>query len=1034
MKKVFSPIGGLDFDSSEIFIEEGDYVDAENVLVNVSKNGNKGSFKKIPGWELLFDDWVTDFKTNVDIDAQIDTFIQKGLVLDQRTGEVYALFYYRDFTTPNRALALVKFSADGLSYTALVSANSLGLTENDFQETDAQLRLIGDMLVWKSENQIYKWYINRTILLPYTGGQSETEVLYLANDVPHHTLVTFVAGSDDFPELDFQFAHRYFFDSGEFSVLGPISPMLHRTQATGYVTLEAAQLAAYANNTLVTDPPTIPILCTKVVFYARVGSEGQWFKVGEKTRAQAISVTASDRELIFNGTLLSALSVRDGINVFNAIPIKTGTLESVNGRIMLADYQSFYEEETIDIAFDVDGDGGTGDRVLIEGQYSYGLILFDEKYRNQGVIRSVNYEQGSTTTNGLPGLRITFTTVPSWVKYYGIARTNNQTYQNYWSSYYDDVFYIFENSAGDTKYTYSPTNDQTPQIKLIAVDIASSLNKKHFYSFQEGDLARVDELGGEFYRVVGVDGSLILLEPKQMGAARLIGNSEGRIIIASPSSGQEDNVFYEIGPRMYIPESFPETRYVMPPTVSPTAFGSSITDVNDIEDEVFIEGDFFDILQLVFPNAASHQTYNGTFGRIDASNNLVNQATVNGTFFFGAGPGAEPSLPNARSYIQDDFDRNPTINRGFPFVEIPEDVSVKFKNQILIGGRFVDGLRINKINQFFSTDIKEMPPENGTIKKLILTNKIDEMGAILLVLSTQEASSVYINESELQQTSGSPIISKTDLILGNDNTLKGGYGTLHPDSAFAYEGQVFWWNEEKKRVVRYAQNGLVPISDIKAQTYFLNKTGDCRIWIDPYTRYMYVGFLSDTSCLAFDLINSRWKCQLTTRPPSLAIVYNQNSLMGYRGLLYQSNQGSSYNKFFGPDSGDPYNPSITSENSSIEFVVSERGLPLLLERIAILFQEDFITANKTIKTNLFTIVITNENGQQTTLIDQNFLLDEKVIYGHVFRDENSAGGLIEGDFVIGSFNRVKITILDTAIEGIIDAIIVDFMITQGHGI
>ena len=112
--------------------------------------------------------------------------------------------------------------------------------------------------------------------------------------------------------------------------------------------------------------------------------------------------------------------------------------------------------------------------------------------------------------------------------------------------------------------------------------------------------------------------------------------------------------------------------------------------------------------------------------------------------------------------------------------------------------------------------------------------------------------------------------------------------------------------------------------------------------------------------------------------------------------------------------------------------------PVALENMTILQNGgDFVDFAQTnnIKSGVLEILIENENGQTTTLLDANFMLDNKYMFAHILRDSGSAGGLVNGDFMIGSNNKIKLRlkdINDTTNDYKINAVSVGYNNSAGH--
>ena len=95
----------------------------------------------------------------------------------------------------------------------------------------------------------------------------------------------------------------------------------------------------------------------------------------------------------------------------------------------------------------------------------------------------------------------------------------------------------------------------------------------------------------------------------------------------------------------------------------------------------------------------------------------------------------------------------------------------------------------------------------------------------MLAISENETSGIYLGEQQLQQaSSGGQFLAVSSGVIGTINTLKGSYGTMHPESVAINEGSAFWFDVKNHTVVKYDANGLLAIGDVKMKTFFKEKS------------------------------------------------------------------------------------------------------------------------------------------------------------------------------------------------------------------
>jgi hypothetical protein len=93
---------------------------------------------------------------------------------------------------------------------------------------------------------------------------------------------------------------------------------------------------------------------------------------------------------------------------------------------------------------------------------------------------------------------------------------------------------------------------------------------------------------------------------------------------------------------------------------------------------------------------------------------------------------------------------------------------------------------------------------------------------------------------------------------------------------------------------------------------------------------------------------------------------------------------------------------------------------------------DYARANY-IKENLLKIIITNENGQRTTIYEDMFILEKGTMYAQLLRDELSAGGLIEGDIMEGSIHQLELIIDNTRTSEQLAILAISLTYVDSHG-
>lgn len=157
---------------------------------------------------------------------------------------------------------------------------------------------------------------------------------------------------------------------------------------------------------------------------------------------------------------------------------------------------------------------------------------------------------------------------------------------------------------------------------------------------------------------------------------------------------------------------------------------------------------------------------------------------------------------------------------------VPDDVSAQNKlTGIVFSETKIPGSKVNGLSKFSALDEDRLDDATGPLRTLNITSKTQSTGTVMLAISENETTSIYLGESQLQQaSSGSQFLSVTKGVIGTKNSLQGSFGTTHPESVVINEGKAYWFDLKNATVVKYDSNGLKAIGDVKMKTYFKEKS------------------------------------------------------------------------------------------------------------------------------------------------------------------------------------------------------------------
>jgi len=129
---------------------------------------------------------------------------------------------------------------------------------------------------------------------------------------------------------------------------------------------------------------------------------------------------------------------------------------------------------------------------------------------------------------------------------------------------------------------------------------------------------------------------------------------------------------------------------------------------------------------------------------------------------------------------------------------------------------------IDGTGNFDALNYSIYPQEYGQISKLIRVadNQLESNGALLMALFQRETVSIYISRVTLQEITNVAQVLLSDKILGSFNAQLGSFGCINPESVIKQDNRVYYWDATKNKVIRYSRDGLTAISDFGMKTQF----------------------------------------------------------------------------------------------------------------------------------------------------------------------------------------------------------------------
>lgn len=332
-----------------------------------------------------------------------------------------------------------------------------------------------------------------------------------------------------------------------------------------------------------------------------------------------------------------------------------------------------------------------------------------------------------------------------------------------------------------------------------------------------------------------------------------------------------------------------------------------------------------------------------------------------------------------------DFYASKNIDISAIYAVIPEGKTKRYEQGLRYGGRYFPNTNTNDLCQFNGSDYDTVNTRYGPI------NKIASVGYTLKVLQTKKNTSIYIDRNMIFNANGESQLTLTDKVLGNKNPSELDYGCDHPESVCVDDRHMYFFDVNTGTFIQDAANGMMPISDYKAKTYFRNiaqKIKDSsNVYVycsmDVFNAYLNVTFIDVTGniipnqTIAYHTPDNKWKTKLSYTPE----YYGSNALtfVSFKdGALWEHNdQTVARNNFYG-----------TQYSTKVKFVANTDYLTIKN------FASVAIYSNKLWSSpEIGSITVPASTGYATgmssRLLPAKFRWKESVAYADYLRDANT---------------------------------------------
>lgn len=319
------------------------------------------------------------------------------------------------------------------------------------------------------------------------------------------------------------------------------------------------------------------------------------------------------------------------------------------------------------------------------------------------------------------------------------------------------------------------------------------------------------------------------------------------------------------------------------------------------------------------------------------------------------------------------------------YVVIPEGKTKRYEQGLRYGGRYFPNTNTNNLCQFNGSDYDTVNTRYGPI------NKIASVGYTLKVLQTKKNTSIYIDRNMIFNANGESQLTLTDKVLGNKNPSELDYGCDHPESVCVDDRQMYFFDVNTGTFIQDSANGMMPISDYKAKTYFRNISQKIKdssnIYVycsmDVFNAYVNVTFIDTTGniipnqTIVYHTPDNKWKTKLSYTPE----YYGSNALtfISFKdGALWEHNdQTVARNNFYG-----------TQYSTKVKFVANEDYLTVKNYASVAIYSNKLWSSP-----NIGSITVPASTGypigMASRLLPSKFRWKESVTYADYLRDANT---------------------------------------------
>lgn len=893
---------GMDQDTELRYMEPGSYRYALNIYVGSSEDGNVGAVENIKGNTLV--SFSLPSGTNKVIGSYEDNSEKSIYYFLYNSSDTHGIYKYD--STLNSISKIFEWS--GLDF------------QSDYLITG--VGKIGSILGWTDGyNPPRALDLDKvsTYQTPYIE-----EYISLIKRPPNYPPLATRQLDEDYSgnyiqKKFFQFATQFVYEDDSVSALSPFSKLSadRLTYTLGVANLYTRHIneTNYIEIDLRIDDlinTNLQYMVKKVHVLVREGNTGTFgifktFSRAEYLASQTVDFY-NDRAVVDIGETLST-------KLFDSVPLISRALAASKNRFFLGDNTEGFEKVTgftcnvtpIYTNVSATATTPTGERIFKDrGVYQFGLVFFDKYMRAAGVCTDPSFVAriacGNTTsvTNICTGVQLQFSgTPPEWAYYYAIVRTKNLNQGFFFQTKTLAINYLRDyDSEGNALYS---TN-------IFSGWIETHLSLKYLsqsgigYNYVDGDRIHINyqDTSGNNYNVdLPIKGTFYGKSSKTFGVKQIsrdftreTGDFTHAELGAVDQRQQIDEFSIIVENRDFKMNQQCFVEIYNPITRSDIEFYYDVGEVYEITD----------------PGEPTRALSDADITINEGDSYFIFRKRATSPFSqAGEGYYRKEEMKVESYNLFDEGFSTTNSDIGKSYVEVPDERQVRKKTAIRFSDPYVQDSNVNGLSTFQSSNQEQISEELGRITKLQTAADTQAEGDVMLAVHESNISSLYIGIALIKDNSGQELFASTDKVIGSIRTLRGGFGSINPESIIQENGVVRGWDMYKGVVWRYAADGLSEIT-YNMKGYFYGKAKDLisisgsRVYGGHnHFRDLYVLTFDDGSTKETIAFNEKWNRWISfySFTPEHYQKINTKFVSFKNGALYVHDENATYNNFYG---------------------------------------------------------------------------------------------------------------------------------------